>query len=417
MIFFIEAPLSGSGLSALTWALDHGVAAALVTTDPAKYRKVPGSEAIERLAEAGALHVVSTTEGEHVPEELITAASAADEELVGVVCLLDRHLLFAAALAERIGAPFASIDTVRTIRDKRLARTMYERLGIASPRWTAPRDEAEFVAFMAEVGGPVVLKNCRGTGSLDVVLCRPEQGGAAFARMTEADRYLDGALMAEEYLRGPLYSLETLVTDDGRAHHLGFTDRQLGPAPTFCEVSYTFPVEVPEAPARDMREAVDKIVRECAIPQGMLHTEFVLTKNGAVIVEVNARPGGGLLPLMMDDCLTVPLPELLCAAALGQSLPEVAANGRHSSTVTVYAPARGQIRRVGGLEHAATQGYVTQVVTGAGAGDEARTAQDYRGAVCQIRTLGDTPGIAFNAALSTAREIEIDVELPNGVTV
>lgn len=201
---------------------------------------------------------MATTEGVTLPGELVTALRD-DDGPPAVVCATDRHLLFAAVLAEAVGAPFAPVETARTLRDKRCARELYEELGIASPRWTEPRTAEELAAFVTASGAPVVLKNCRGTGSLDVLLCRtPHEAATAFRTLSAAGRYLDGELMAEVYVNGPLYSLETLVAD-GRCRHLGVTDRQLGPRPPFCEVSYTFPVEVPpEAEAR-MRKAVETL--------------------------------------------------------------------------------------------------------------------------------------------------------------
>ncbi len=74
--------------------------------------------------------------------------------------------------------------------------------------------------------------------------------------------------MAEEFVSGPLYSLETLVAD-GRCRHLGVTDRQLGPRPAFCEVSYTFPVRGARARAEAaMRAAVETLVAATGIAQG-----------------------------------------------------------------------------------------------------------------------------------------------------
>lgn len=326
MILFVESPLTGSGLTALGWAVDHGLDAALVTTNPAKYDGMPGADVLAELARRERLFVVATTEGETLPGELVTALRD-DDGPPAVVCATDRHLLFAAVLAEAVGAPFAPVETVRTLRDKRCARELYEELGIASPRWTEPRTAEELAAFVTASGAPVVLKNCRGTGSLDVLLCRtPHEAATAFRTLSAAGRYLDGELMAEVYVNGPLYSLETLVAD-GRCRHLGVTDRQLGPRPSFCEVSYTFPVEVPpEAEAR-MRKAVETLVAATDFTQGMLHTEFVLTDDAAVVVEVNARMGGGLLSSMMSDCLSVSVPELLCTAALGRPCPNPSAPG------------------------------------------------------------------------------------------
>lgn len=408
MIIFVESPLTGSGLTALSWAVEHGLDAALATTDPAKYDGLAGADVLAELTRRERLFVVAATEGETLPGELVTALRAADGP-PAVVCMTDRHLLFAAALAEAVGAPFPPVEAVRTLRDKRRARELYKVLGIASPRWTEPRTEDELAAFMTDVGAPVVLKNCRGTGSLDVLLCRtPHEAATAFRTLAAAGRYLNGELMAEVYVNGPLYSLETLVAD-GRCRHLGVTDRQLGPRPSFCELSYTFPVEVPAEAESRMRSAVERLVDATGFTQGMLHTEFILTDDDAVIVETNARVGGGLLSSMISDCLSVPVPELLCTAALGGPVPDIVRTGEHSSTVTVYASEPGRLLGVDGLDRAEHAAHVVQIAATAAPGDVVRAAGDYRGSVCQIRTRAGSPNLALNAALAAARDLTVRV--------
>ncbi|MCE0446293.1 hypothetical protein LT493_20710 [Streptomyces tricolor] len=143
----------------------------------------------------------------------------------------------------------------------------------------------------------------------------------------------------------------------------------------------------------------------------MLHTEFILAGGDeAVVVEVNARMGGGLLALMMNDCLTVPVPELLCSAALGRPVADPVPNGRHSSTVTVYAPRpAGCAGSTDSPEPPAPRTSSRWLVCSAAPGDEVRAAGDYRGAVGQIRTRAGSANLALNAALAASRDLVVEV--------
>jgi biotin carboxylase len=410
MLLFVESTPTGVGMSYVQWAVQNGVDAAYVTDRPIAAARVRlGGEVIDGLERRGRVYPVASTVRGEVPDALVEEVLAQGGP-TGVVCSLDRSLEFAAVLAERVGAPYPSPDAVRTIRDKRAARRFYAELGVPTVEWTAPATADELVAFVRKLGKPVVVKNSRGTGSVDVRLVRDlDDAVATFNELSGADRFMGSELLAEEYVPGPLYSLETLVVE-GRCHHLGVIDRQLGPNPTFCEVSYSFPAQVPARFEAEMRATVEACVAALRIPQGMLHTEFVLIADHAVIVEINMRPVGAAAPLMMSDCLESSVAAILAAAALGRELPSLERTGLGSTTVTVYPPVAGLLKAVHGLEEAVRAPFVAQVLPGARIGEEVFPPTDFRGALCQIRTVADTVNLSFNAALAAARDIRVEVE-------
>ncbi|MFD3326562.1 ATP-grasp domain-containing protein [Streptomyces sp. NPDC058701] len=396
-------------MSHVKWAVDHGIDAAYVTDQPLEVPKSRlDGEVVEELERRGNVFRVPSTMTGDVPSDLVDRVVAAGGP-VGVVCPLDRSVEFAAVLAERVGAPYPSPDAVRTIRDKRSARRFYTEVGVPSMRWCDPRTPEELVAFMEQLDGPVVLKNSKGAGSLHVRLIRdPAQAPAVFAELSGDNPFVGGGLLAEEYARGPVYSLETLIVD-GRCHHLGVTDRQLGPNPAFCEVSYTFPVRLPASIEAGMRSTVETCVAALDIPQGALHTEFAVLGDEAVIIEINIRPPGAGIPLMMNGCLESPVAEILAAAALGTALPSLEHNGRASTTMTVYPPVAGRLRAVHGLEEAGRAPFVAAVLPGAQIGEQVFPPMDYRGWLCQILTVAPSPNLSFNAAAAAARDVWAEV--------
>ncbi|AEV87122.1 carbamoyl-phosphate synthase large chain [Actinoplanes sp. SE50] len=409
MLLFVESAPTGAGMSHVRWAVDHGFDAAYVSANPEWAPERLGGEVMETLESRGRVFKVPSSEVTEVPAWLVSSIEQAAGPS-GVVCGLDRSLPFAAALAEAVGAPYPSVPAMQTFRDKRAARRLYDKLGITSARWAAPADADEFVAFTEEIGGPVVLKNCRGTGSMDVRLVESStEARERYLELSNAERYLDGDLMAEEYLTGPLYSLETIVSD-GTCHHLGVTDRQIGPNPGFCEVSYTFPVQVPWQYENEMRRAVEACVQAYGIRQGMLHTEFIVTSHGAAIVELNVRHPGGLLTMMMSDCLNSSVSEILSLSALQMPLPDLSHNGKASTTVTVYPQVAGRLVQMRGLDEVGAAPFVVQALPSAAPGDWVQPPTDYRGALCQIRTVAESSNLSFNAAMAAARGISAVVE-------
>ncbi|OJF14451.1 ATP-grasp domain-containing protein [Couchioplanes caeruleus] len=411
MLVFVEAGIAGTGLSALAWAVDHGLDAGLVSAAPEQYAQVPNGGLLPVLSARGRVFRSADTDAA-TPDAGLADWVRASGTRHGVVCIGDRHLPYAAALAEQLGVPFHPVHAIAALRDKRVAREHYAALDIRSPRWSAADDVRDALALHDAVDGPIVLKNVKGSGSLDVLLCRTAaEVRAHHATLADRRRYLGGDLMAEQFVTGPLYSIETVI-DHGRAVTLGITDRQLGPRPHFCEVSYTFPAALPAAAADEMAGAVEACAKHFGLTHGFLHSEFVLTADGPVLVEVNPRLGGGLLALMMNDCLTVSCWELLCRSALGERLPDVAHNGRYASTATVYPAEPGVVAALPDREAAARGPFVSDVVWTAVPGDEVYPPRDYRGAVCQIRTRAGSASLAYNAALAAARDVRIELTSP-----
>jgi hypothetical protein len=410
MLVFVESSLTGAGMSYVKWAVDNGVDAAYVTGQPIEVaRGRLGGEVVEELERRGRVYPVPSTTTSDVPSSLVNKIRGIGGRM-GVICLMDRSVEFAAILAQRIGARYPSPDAVRTIQDKRSARQFYTEVGVPNIRWCAPKAPDDLIAFVEQLDGPVVLKISRGTGSVHVKLARTaEEAVAVFAELSVVDRLMGGDLLAEEYVRGPLYSLETLIVD-GRCHHLGVTDRQIGPNPSFCEVSYSFPVRLPALVEASMRNTVETCVAALEIPQGMLHSEFAVSSDDAVIIEINIRPAGAGIPLMMSDCLESPIAGILAAAALGTELPSTEQNGQASTTMTVYPPVAGKLRALHGVEEAGRAPFVAQILPGARTGEEVCPPVDFRGALCQIRTVADSVNLSFNAAASAARDIWAEVE-------
>jgi glutathione synthase/RimK-type ligase-like ATP-grasp enzyme len=227
-VFFVEAALTGSGLMHVQWAIDNGIDVWFLTTNPKKYERVLYGEALSELQRRERVIVCETTEGTTVSESLKRACEHVKGR-TGVVCVSDRNLVFAGAFAAEIGATYTSVDAIECLRDKRRARALFDELGLPTARWCAPESVDDVAAFADAVNAPIVIKNCRGTGSLDVKLSlTTAQAVQNYRSMSASSRYLNGDLMLEEYLYGPLVSLEALVRN-GQCIGLGVTDRQLGP--------------------------------------------------------------------------------------------------------------------------------------------------------------------------------------------
>ncbi|MFF0409220.1 acetyl-CoA carboxylase biotin carboxylase subunit family protein [Kitasatospora sp. NPDC004745] len=163
---------------------------------------------------------------------------------------------------------------------------------------------------------PCVVKPREGVASEDVVLVADAAELAARCREIQ-HRRAGATLVVEEFLEGPLCTLETL--GDGRRRHVlgGFRTR-LSPPPDFIEEVLEFVPAHPTAVVGQVLAQLDAI----GVGLGACHTEFVVQPDGrARIIEVNYRAIGDQCDLMLAEILGVPLFEHILAVHLGRELP------------------------------------------------------------------------------------------------
>ncbi|MBN6051443.1 siderophore biosynthesis protein [Nonomuraea sp. RK-328] len=182
---------------------------------------------------------------------------------------------------------------------------------------------------------PLVVKPREGVASEDVLLV--ESGLAA--AVAEVRRRRPGeALVVEEYLEGPLRTLETLG-DGSETRVLGGFATTLGPLPHFVEERLDW---APDGP----HEHVLAALRALGVGFGACHTEYVVTADGPRLVEVNYRVIGDHCDFLLADVLGVPLFEWILRIHLGEplsALPEVPAGTGYGSAVSVVADRSGVI--------------------------------------------------------------------------
>lgn len=162
---------------------------------------------------------------------------------------------------------------------------------------------------------PCVVKPREGVASEDVM---PAGGpGELVARAEEIQaRRPEAALVAEEFLAGELYTLETL--GDGRLRHvLGGFHTTLSAPPSFIEERHDFVAAHPEPVVAQVLAQLDAL----GVGFGACHTEFVVHEGRARLIEVNYRVIGDQCDLLLARVLGIELFEHVLRTHLGEPLP------------------------------------------------------------------------------------------------
>ncbi|MDQ1006775.1 biotin carboxylase [Streptomyces sp. V4I23] len=227
------------------------------------------------------------------------------------------HLQTQAALAaDYFGLPAKPWQAALRAKDKAHMRRHLAATG-ADTVWSAELAAGQDPAVLTglDVPFPCVVKPREGVASEDVVLADgPED---LLLRCKEIqERRPEAALVVEEYLAGELYTLETL--GDGRVRHvLGGFHTELSAPPYFVEERLTFVAAHPEPVVEQILAQLDAL----GVGFGACHTEFVVHKGRARIIEVNYRAIGDQCDLLLAQLLEIPLFEHILRTHLGEPLP------------------------------------------------------------------------------------------------
>ncbi|MFJ7329713.1 ATP-grasp domain-containing protein [Streptomyces cyaneofuscatus] len=328
-------------------AAETGHRLCLLTSDRSVYR-----HELATLA-ADALDVVDVDTDD---PEAVRRALAALPSLAGLINTTDTWSVPAASLAAELGLPGPDPEAVRLLRDKRRVREALYGRGLSRSTAVAVEPGSEGAeAVLHAVGLPAVLKDSAGTSSRGVWIVHDEE--ALHRALAEAEQQpLKGALFAEAFLAGPLYSAETLSWE-GTTRLLGVLSRQTSRSAVVREEVAAFPVALP-GEERDAIEAwVGQVLDVAGHRRGFAHVEFILTPEGPELVEINRRIGGALVGEVLCRTLGTNVYTAMMDEALGRRprLLDTPLDGQGTAYgfVLVYADRPGVLKGWHGLDELA----------------------------------------------------------------
>lgn len=308
----------------------------------------------------------------------------------GVIAVGDRPVGLAAAAAEALGIPWHSVAGAQASTDKRRSRTMLAAAGLPSPRFSVmPLARATDVArhgsaepdahemlrggsAAAQVGFPCVLKPLGLSGSRGVIRANtPGEFRAAAERIRAllarplirtARAGLEDAILVEAYIGGDEFALEGVLTHGALRTFALFDKPDPLVGPFFEETIYATPSRLEPAAQRAIGMQVERAARALGLRHGPVHAECRVTPDGEVyVLEVAARPIGGLCSRVLTFAGDASLEEVLLRHALGQPIDAFAREPRGAAVMMMPIPRRGILRGVSGEDAARAVPGVTDV--------------------------------------------------------
>ncbi|NRD75568.1 ATP-grasp domain-containing protein [Shewanella sp. VB17] len=232
-----------------------------------------------------------------------------------------------AMVAEYFSCPGKDWELCYQAKNKAAMRTKLLELNLPSVwsfSWCIGESLPENIPF------PLVVKPREGVASMDVVLCRNLAELSAYAAKFGVS---DSVILLESYLEGPLFTVETL----GDGQHLcaiGGFDVSLSELPYFIETQASWNGPICTQYLEQSLAQID----DFGINFGVCHSEFILTKNGPVLVEINYRSIGDGREFLLNELLSFDWFEMILLLHSGESLPSLDTQTPHA--IIRYFPAK-----------------------------------------------------------------------------
>jgi biotin carboxylase len=268
----------------------------------------------------------------------------------GVAAVGDGPAEAAAVAAEMLGVPFHPPAAARACHDKFLARELYQAAGMRTPWFFRTAFDTDPSAAAERATYPCVLKPLGLSASRGVIRANnAEEFAAAFRRIS---RIGERRLQVEGYIPGREFAVEGLVTA-GRFQPLAIFDKP-DPleGPFFEETIYVTPSRQAAAVQRELLETAAQAARALGLRHGPVHAELRHNAEGAWMLEMHARPIGGLCARALRFDNGTPLEELILRHSLGEDVSAAHLDGPASGVMMIPIPKGGIYERVEGVERA-----------------------------------------------------------------
>jgi biotin carboxylase len=303
--------------------------------------------------------------------------AAVPEPLDGVIAVGDRPTILAAHAARRFGLVWHSPEAAERSRHKHRTREAFREHGLPTPSFESIDDRLPVSTAVARTAHllPAVVKPVSLSGSRGVIRADTrEELAAALSRVrrllesheVRALRDPDAAtIVIEQFVEGREYALDAVI-DRGRLHLAALFDKP-DPldGPFFEETIYTTPSRAAERDQDAIVSGIGRAVQALGLTHGPIHAECRVGPAGVTVLEVAARPIGGLcanaVALVNRRGHSISLEELLVRHAIGEPIAEWHPSAEGSAVMMMPIPGEGIFRGVTGLDEARRVSNVTDV--------------------------------------------------------
>jgi biotin carboxylase len=306
-------------------------------------------------------------------EAIVEAARARPVD--GVIPVGDRPVVLAARAAQALGLRGNTSEAAAASVNKSLLKRALARAGLPVP-WFLETSTDAHVSADVRVQYPCVIKPIGLSGSRGVMRANtPGELDAAAARLrallsrkdVRAIRSgVEDTILIEGFISGRELAIEGVMTG-GRLQTFAMFDKP-DPldGPFFEETIYVTPSTLDPATEERVVRQVARAASALGLEYGPVHAECRVSADGIYILEMAARPIGGLCSKVLrfngvPGIAVASLEDVLLRHAVGQDVSRVVREPCAAGVMMIPIPRKGTLKRVHGTGQACAVAGIDEV--------------------------------------------------------
>ena len=340
---------------------------------------------VEEGVAVGFVEADTTGDPDEMGRTVLDALGDEAERLDGVVTFWEDSVPATARIAAALGLPGLPPAAADNARNKLRTLEASRAAGLPTPRFVHLDDAAALPAAAAHVGFPAVIKPQFGAEALGCLRVDDLEGlEAGYSSVTafvtpELNAIFEQGcdLMLEEYLDGTEFDVD-LVLSDGECVFSAISENWPTEEPYFVETGLHTPSTYPSERLEAVADLCARTALALGIENGVLHAEAKDTTRGPRLLEINGRPGGGVIPKIHRVVTGVDLVEQQLILALGLPAAPVRNEAPAAGAVNLFlhASRSGTVTHTGYFDHLAGDPSVIQREVTVKAGEHVTAAAD-----------------------------------------
>lgn len=211
------------------------------------------------------------------------------------------HVHLQSRLCSYYSLPSISPEAAFLCLNKNLMRERFSERGVKQPKFTVIEKNMQDVN-LSNISFPCVVKPSNGFASISVnfaenkdqavkLVEKLQEGWSYGSHENLADK---SSVLVEEKLIGQEYSAEVLC-ENGDINIIGITGKYFDSQINDFELGFVLPSGITNMQFSEISKYIKGAYEALGISHGVSHCEFILTKEGPHIVDLNPRVGGAHL--------------------------------------------------------------------------------------------------------------------------
>lgn len=352
-IAFIDANLTA--FDAMARAIDLGYRVSFLERSRNKLTVYQPTDEREAVLSSLAMHMTLPENPTDADFEDSFAAVNDFLKVDAVICMMDSSIVQCAHLAKLYGLCFISPNTAELTRDKAAVRAKVGAAGLNNANFMYARSADDVRDFASQYRYPVIVKPVGGRDSYltfkvdtfnDVDASWKQIEDEILSLPSEEQKQIGKSYIVEEYLSGPMVSVEILVSR-GSSEVLMITQRNRSSTFELREYSVTMPADLSAKHWHECAMYSQKLISALNLNTGIFHIELIITQDrGPILVEINPRLMGGYMPLLYRNLTDIDVYALLFEVHLGKfkTTERTHLLGRYASSVRLECIEDGIIK-------------------------------------------------------------------------